>query len=72
MSFASTHYKNYGYINKCLEALDSVKGSPYLYDKLNAYVHGFNKLMTHILANKNNETITGEIIYESLLLKYSD
>ncbi len=68
-TFASTHYKNYGYINSCLE---STNGSPYFYDKLNAYVHGFNKMMTHILANKNNDNVTGEIIYETLLLNYSD
>ena len=69
-TFASTHYKNYGYINSCLE---STFGSPYFYDKLNAYIHGFNKLMTHIINyKKSNIEKTGEEIYEELLSKYSD
>jgi 5'-3' exonuclease len=69
-TFASTHYKNYGYINSCLE---STSGSPYFYDKLNAYIHGFNKLMTHIINYKKNSIEkTGEEIYEELLSKYTD
>jgi hypothetical protein len=69
-TFASAHYKNYGYINSCLE---STFGSPYFYDKLNAYIHGFNKLMTHIINYKKNSIEkTGEEIYEELLSKYSD
>jgi 5'-3' exonuclease len=69
-TFASSHYKNYGYINS---NLDSTYGSPYFYDKLNAYIHGFNKLMTHIVNyKKNNIEKTGEEIYEELLSKYSD
>jgi len=68
-TYAASHYKNYGYINSCL---NPTYGSPYFYDKINAYVHGFNKLMSHLLANKLNNDINGEIIYETLLLKYSD
>ena len=68
-TYASKHYKNYSYINSCLE---STFGSPYFFDKINAYVHGFNKLMTHILANKNNEEVTGESVYTNLLLLYTD
>lgn len=69
-TYAASHYKNYSYINSCLE---STYGSPYFYDKINAYIHGFNKLMSHILNhNKNNEEVSGEKIYEELLLNYSD
>jgi hypothetical protein len=35
-TYASSHYKNYGYINTCLE---SSFGSPYFYDKLNPKFH---------------------------------
>ncbi len=69
-TFASQHYKNYGYINSILE---STFGSPYFYDKLNAYVHGFNKLMTYITTNiKENIEINATNIYENLLMSYSD
>jgi 5'-3' exonuclease len=69
-TYAASHYKNYSYINSCLE---STFGSPYFYDKINAYIHGFNKLMTHILNyKKNNEEVSGDKIYEELLLNYSD
>jgi 5'-3' exonuclease len=68
-TYASSHYKNYGYINSCL---DPTFGSPYFYDKINAYVHGFNKLMSHMLANKSNNSIDGKTIYDTLLIKYSD
>jgi 5'-3' exonuclease len=69
-TFASQHYKNYGYINGTLE---SSFGSPYFYDKLNAYVNGFNKLMTYITTNIKSETeINATNIYEELLMTYSD
>lgn len=68
-TFASKHYKNYGYINSCL---NHKYGSPYFYDKINAYIFGFNKLMSHIFKNIDNENENAEVIYETLLLKYYD
>jgi 5'-3' exonuclease len=68
-TYASMNYKNYGYINSCFSQNN---GSPYFYDKLNIYVHGFNKLMSHLIANKKNDLVNGEGVYEQLLLKYSD
>jgi 5'-3' exonuclease len=66
-SYLSSTYKNYGYLSKIFEENTY---SCYFLDKLNRYVHGFNKVIKYIKANIN--TITGIEVYDNIIKHFTD
>lgn len=65
-SYLSYEYKNYGYLNKIFEENTY---SCYFLDKLNRYIHGFNKVIRYIKDNKNTNASE---VYNNIINKFTD
>lgn len=65
-SYLSLEYKNYSYL---LKVFDENSYTCYLLDKINRYIHGFNKVIKYIKDNKN---ATAQDVYDNVINKFTD